>query len=647
MATAREIRVASAGVFMPPPDLNLADWADANFYLSPESSAEPGRWRTLPYQRGIADALSDPGIERVTWMSSARVGKTKLMGALIAYHMAHDPCPIMVVQPTVEDAEGYSKDEIAPMIRDVPAIAGLVVPARSSDTASTILAKTFRGGKLLMVGANSARGFRRVSVRVLLMDEVDGYPPSSGQEGDAIRLATRRTEHFWNRKIVACSTPTMAGASRIEALFLAGDRRRYHVPCPRCGVFDVLVFRQVDGEGGHFMAWPEGQPSAAHFVCSTCAQEIPHSAKRDMVEAGVWQGSAPFAGHASFHLWAAYSFAANATWGQIADEYTEATEAGPEQLKTFVNTLLGETWHERGEAPEWRRLYDRRDPYPMGRCPDGPVMLTAGVDVQKDRLVYEVVGWAANRESWSVEAGALVGDTASEDGAVWGELDRLMLQVWPMPDGRTLALSQLAIDSGFNTGAVYSWVRRHPPARAMAVKGMATARTLLGTPSPVDVTTRGRRVSRGCLLWPVGVSLAKQELYGWLRLDAPTDGSAPPSGYCHFPDHDEEFFRQLTAEQMVTVRKRTGFTSVEWQVQPGRQNHALDARIYARAAAARSGLDRMVQRAPRFLAEESAPPPAASPPSPPPPAPSRPPPPKRPWLDSPGGRGSYERPWRR
>ena len=618
--------------------MDLHRWAETDFYLSAESSAKPGRWRTLPYQRGIMEALSDPTVETVSWMKPARVGATKLMGALIAYHMAHDPCPILLVQPTVEDAEGYSKDEIAPMLRDCPALAGLVVATRTSDAASTILTKVFRGGKLLLVGANSARGFRRVSARVIIFDEVDGYPPSAGDEGDQIRLGIMRGADFYNRKVFAASTPTIAGASRIEQLYLAGDQRRYLVPCPHCGVFDELVFRQVDSGRGHFMAWPAEAPAKAHFVCSSCARAIGHEHKRDMIAAGFWRASRPFEetigtngrGHASFHLWTGYSLAANATWGQLAVEYAEADRAGAEQLQTFVNTVLGEPWQQRGEAPEWQRLYARRESYEIGTVPAGVKLLTAGVDVQKDRLVYEVVGWGAGRESWSVEAGEIAGDTSSLDGPVWRHLDKLLASQWHRADGAALALAVLGIDSGYNTQVVYGWARRHGD-RVMACKGQASASALLSAPRRVQVTFGGRLIPDGCKLWIVGVNIAKAELYGWLRLQLPDAAGAPfPAGFCHFPELPEEYFRQLTAEQLVTVRRRTGFATAEWQLLPGRQNHWLDARILARAVTAPAQLDRALRGSP--LAAQL---PLSSPPPGRPPAPAREAP-RDPWLD--GGR---------
>jgi len=577
----------------PAQELSLSDWADQHFYLSPESSAEPGRWKTLAYQRAIMDSITDPDIERITWMKSARVGATKIMNATIAYYMAQDPCPILVVQPTIEDAEGYSKEEIAPMLRDCAVLDGLVKERKGKTPAETILHKIFPGGLLSIVGANSGRGFRRVSRRVVIFDEVDGYPPSAGAEGDQIKLGIRRSEFYAYRKIIAASTPLVAGVSRIEEMFEQGDQRYYHVPCPHCGHMDILVFRE--GERGHWMQWDPGQPDTAHFVCKKSGCVIEHQHKRWMLERGEWRADAPeVKRHASFKIWAAYSVSPNATWSQLAKEFLEANHSGPEQLKTFVNTVLGETWHDRGDAPEWERIYQRREPYLIGSIPQGVRFLTAGVDVQKDRFVYEIVGWSETKESWSIDAGVLMGDTAAE--ATWAQLDELLGRTYAGPEERILSIATMAVDSGYNTQQVYTWARRHPMSRVIATKGMVTERSIVGVPSAVDVTIRGKKLSRGYKVWPVGVGIAKSELYGWLRLPASTGGEPAPPGFCHFPEYPEEFFRQLTAEHLVTIRKRSGFTALEWQLIPNRENHWLDARILARVAASVQGLDRYAPR---------------------------------------------------
>lgn len=589
----------------PPPRLDLSDWAEAHYYLSPESSAEPGRWRTIPYQRGMMNAITDPSVERVTVMKSARVGWTKMCNITIGYYMHGDPCPIMNVQPTVQLAATYSKEEVAPMLRDCPVFADIVTSSSAKKTSNTILAKSFKGGVLQLVGANSGAGFRAVSRKVVIFDEVDGYAASAGSDGDQIKLGIRRTEYYGDRKILAGSTPLIAGASRIEPMFEAGDQRRYHVPCPHCGHVDVLTFRE-ESERGHWMAWDKGKPETAHFVCRKSGCIIEHSEKFRMLERGEWIADAEFLKHASFHIWAAYSMSPNATWANIAEEFLDSKD-NPVELQTFVNTVLGETWQERGEAPDWERLQLRAEDYHIGTVPAGVHFLTAGVDVQHDRLEYEVVGWSLSKESWSVDSGILWGNTAGDE--VWKQLDELLGRTFPGEDGQEFTIARMAVDAGYNTQQVYSWCRRYPMSRVIAVMGFAKRRVLIGTPSAVEVKANGRRMRRAYRMWPVGVDVAKAEFYGWLKLPIPDmelDEEHSP-GYCHFPKYDREYFRQITAEQLMTVRKRDGFSVHEWQQIPGRENHRLDCRVYARAAASAEGLDRVVQPTPDTQAKPQAP----------------------------------------
>jgi phage terminase large subunit GpA-like protein len=625
------------GAWRPPPRLSLSEWAERYFYLSKESAAEPGRWKSLPYQVGIMDAFTDPRVEQVSVMKSARVGWTKIVNALVGYYLHQAPCPILVVQPTVEDAKGYSKEEIAPMLRDCPELARIIFEDAEDngpkDSGNTILHKRFPGGVLSLVGANSGTGFRRVSRQVVLFDEVDAYPASAGQDGDPIKLGIKRTEYYWNRKIGAGSTPLIAGVSRIERLFEAGDQRRFYVPCPHCGHRAPLVFR---GDAGHAMAWPDGEPDKAYFACQKNGCVIEHKDKREMVAGGEWRAAGEFKGHASFHIWAAYSFSPNADWATLAREFL-AAKGDPQQLKVFINTVLGETWQEQGDAPDWERLYAQREDYPIATVPSAVLALTGGVDVQKDRWVYEVVGWGAGKQSWSIEAGVIPGDTSNE--AEWAKLDELLARTYPSARG-TMTINRLAVDSGFNTNTVYNWARRHPR-RVLAVKGVSSAKTILGSPVKVDVTERGRKIARGAMMWPVGVDVAKAELYGWLGAKMPADGDPYPAGYCHFPAYGEDYFKQITAEQLVTAADGRGFTYHEWQVIPGRENHWLDTRVYARAAATLEGLDRMTVTPPATAppsAEKQAPDTRASPTGEPGPPPRTPPPPRGGFLGRRGDR---------
>jgi phage terminase large subunit GpA-like protein len=429
------------------------------------------------------------------------------------------------------------------------------------------------------------------------------------------------------------------------------------VPCPHCAAFQVLQFPQL--------TWPKGKPELAVYVCHVCGCEIEHQHKRDMVHAGEWRpgphpqfpdlpAPPPFAGHASFHLWAGYSFSPNATWGQLAGEFVAATHAGPEHLKTFVNTVLGEPWQERGDAPEWQRLYARRQSYAIGTCPREVLFLTAGVDVQKDRLVYEIVGWGREKRSWSIDASVLVGETSdTTERGPWLKLNALLNRQFPHEGGLDLSISLMAVDSGYNTQVVYGWARQHPMSQVIAVRGVPTAHVLIGVPSKVEVSFSGKRSKSGYKVWPIATNLAKSELYGWLALEAPTTeslaaGGTYPAGFCQFPEYGEAYFTQLTAEQLVSHRSQKGYLVFGWELIPGRENHHLDARIYARSAAAVAGLDRFregdwAQLEQRLgLGTSAAAPVAGTTPSEPPP--DRPEPPASPrrssnWLGS--RRGSW------
>jgi len=586
-------------LWRPPKRMTGTQWADEHFYLSPESAAEPGKWKTIAYQREPLNCMTDSVTETVTWMKSARVGYTKLVGVTLGFFADNDPCPMTVVQPTIEDAEDYSKDEIATMIRDVPVLKRKFKPSKAKDGDNTIIKKSFPGGSLNLIGANSPRGFRRVSRRVMIFDEVDGYPPSAGAEGDQIKLGIKRTELYWNRKIILGSTPTEERISRIAKSYEDGDQRRYFVPCPHCKEKQVLSFKRFDWNHTGVR-----DPWTAMYRCEHCEQLIDHKFKRWMIDNGEWRAAKPFKGHASFHLWTGYSLAAKATWGHIAFEFEEAQKNGVEDLKTFVMTTLGETWKDKGEAPDWQTLFNRREPYAMGTAPMGVRIITAGVDVQQNRLVYEIVGWGEGKETWSIDAVVLPGDTSKPD--VWNDLATALDRPIKHESGQEMRIAMMAVDSGYNTQNVYAWCRRYPKNRVIAVKGKTSGAltTLVSAPTAVDVTIGGKKMAKGYQVWPAVVSIAKGELYGWLRQPQPdaSVGELPPPGYAHFPEYSENYFKELTAEELIQRKDKKGYTVHEWHVIPNRENHFLDCRIYARVAAAVFGIDRFKRTDWAFLA---------------------------------------------
>ncbi len=578
----------------PPPELTISDWADANRRLSSEASAEPGRWRTsrAEYQRGIMDAISDPTVETAVIMSSSQIGKSECLGNMVGYHIDQDPAPIMVVMPTERDAETWSKDRFSPMARDTPCLRDKIADPKSRDGNNKILHKRFPGGHLTIVGANAPSGLASRPIRLLLCDEVDRYPFSAGAEGDPVNLAKKRTVTFWNRKIVLVSTPTNKGASRIETAYEESDQRQYWVPCQECGEAQVLVWGQVRWDKTE---QGEHRPETARYECIHCGARWDDQTRWAAVGKGEWRARRPFAGIAGFHLNEIYS-----PWVRLeamVKAFLSARAGGDEAMKTFVNTSLGETWVETGDAPDWQRLAGLKEDWPAGTVPERGLFLAAGADVQKDRIEVDVWAWGRGLESWLIDHVVIEGGPA--DPECWAKLSELLGRTWTHASGAHLTIARLAIDTGYETSAVYGWARAVGFGQVAPVKGVEgfnRAAPVTG-PTFVDATIAGKRLRRGARLWTVAVSTFKAETYRFLRQERPTAeeiaaGATYPPGTVHLPGWvDSEWLKQLVAEQLVTVKNKRGFARLEWQKLRER-NEALDARVYARAAAWIAGADR-------------------------------------------------------
>lgn len=505
------------------------------------------------------DAVNDPSIGVVVVMKSAQVGWTEILGNVVGFHIEHDPCPILLIQPTLEMGHAWSKDRFAPMLRDTPALHGTVKDARTRDSGNTLLHKTFPGGHITIAGANSPAGLASRPIRIVLCDEVDRYPPSAGTEGDPISLARKRSTTFWNRKLLMGSTPTVKGISRIEAAFDTSDQRYFFVPCPHCGEYQRLQWSQVQ--------WPEGRPELAAYVCAQCGSLIDDRDKAIMLAAGEWRATKPENGTAGFHLNEIYS--PWVSWGDMAQSFLEAKRL-PETLKTWVNTALGETWEEQGDAVDETGLLKRRENYGPD-IPAGAAVLTAGVDVQDDRLEAELVGWGVSEESWSIEYQIFTGDPAKPD--VWRALDDWLLSRFDHETGAKLPIAAACIDSGgHHTKQVYAFCGKRFARHVFATKGQE------GQGKPL-VRRPNRKSKAQGKVFLVGADTGKDALYSRLKIEE------PGPGYCHFPAHyDEDYFAQLTAEKAITKYVR-GFAKRVWiKKTASARNEALDCRVLAMVA---------------------------------------------------------------
>jgi phage terminase large subunit GpA-like protein len=579
----------------PDPLLTLSEWADQRRWLSEKASSEHGQWRTsrTPYLQAPMDDLSITSpVQEVVLVFGSQMGKSEALNNWTGYIMDIAPSPAMFVQPTIELAKRYSKMRIAPMIEATPSLRDKVAPPRERDSGNTQLMKEFPAGVLILGGANAASGLAGFPIRFLACDEIDRWPLDVDKEGSPIDVVTARTRTFGVRKKHCwTSTPTIAGRSAIWTKWEESNQQRLHVPCPHCDhhqiiSWDRITYDKKDPKLPHDLSRPPV------LMCEECGTGIEERFKGWWYEPGAfkgrWVAENPESKIQGYHAPALYSPLGWYSWQEAVIAYEKAKDE-PAKLKPWVNTVLAEPWNDDGEAPDWEALYNRRETYPLGSVPDEVVFITCGVDVQKDRIELEVVGWGRNLESWSLDYQVLAGDTSESE--VWMELSKFVRSEFGRGDGQRLPIRMTAIDTGFRTQEVYRWVRSQSSMRVMAVKGQESLITLIGQPSKVDVTLRGKKMKGGVKLWPVGINVAKSELYGWLRRRLPEeDGDGLPYGWCHFPQHGEEYFRQLTAEVLTTKLVR-GFARYQWEKTRDR-NEALDCRVYARAACAVVGADR-------------------------------------------------------
>lgn len=606
-ALATRLTLVRRDTLRPPPTMNLVEWADAYRFLSREASSTGGRWETsrVPIARGPMLAVTEPGVHILTVMACTQLTKTELLLNIAGYHIHLDPSPILAIYPTENSAETWSKDRLAPMLRDTPALRG-IIDDRARASGNTILHKSFPGGHITIVGANSPTELAQRPIRLVLADEVDKYPASAGAEGDPISLAEERAATFpTSYKFVRVCSPTIKGASRIEKSWLESDMRRAYVPCPHCEHEQVLTWAHVrwsKTEDG------EHRPETAAIYCEACGAGWSEPQRLDAMPLVKWRQTRRFKCcgadqdpmvtrrwrwdadnevgravcaecgqdavsnlHAGYHVSKLYS-----PWEPItklAAKFLLARK-DPERLKTFINTQLAETFEEvTTDRVSDDALLARREVY-AAPVPAGVGILTAGVDVQDNRLECEVVGWGADEENWGVDYRVFVGDPSQPD--VWSELDAYLQTRWLREDGRTLVVEASAVDvQGHNSQSAYAFCRRLIGRRVWAVRGKAET---TGRRSPVWPRKPTMRNKGKVPLYELGTQAAKDMIFRRLGIEA------PGPGYSHFPaTYDAEYFAQLTAEKPVP-KTVAGNRFWVWENPPGKRNEALDCRVYAYAA---------------------------------------------------------------
>lgn len=565
--------------FDPPPDILVSQWAINNRVLPKGTTSRPGPFKPELFQIEMMDVILDPLVHEVVIMKSTQVGYSDaVLNNICGYFIDADPQPIMLVQPTIDNAKDYGKKRITPMIESCPALRLKIRPPTTRRAGNTLSLKEFPGGFLKLTGANSGAGLRSDPVPVVLFDEVDGYPLDVDGEGDPVSIGTRRTDQFANFKIVMGSTPAKPkGVSPIERSFERSDKRRFNVPCPFCGFMQPFRWRDPvppNGTGQYRLAYAtnaDGQVDSGSvaYICSSCEKRIPERFKQQMLNAGKWVAEFPERPTVGFHLNALYS-PWRENWHALAQEWADANkENNPEKLKAFINLRLGETWEEQGDAVEVSALKSRIEEY-QAEIPDGVGLLTAGVDVQNDRLELVVKGWGEKEESWLIMYQSCFGDPGQE--AVWNELDTWLLSSFETASGQKVKIASTLIDSGgLHTDSVYRFVRARQGRKIFALKGSSeSGKEILGKFS----VNNQYRVK----LWIIGTDTAKDRIFARMKIPA------PGPGYMHLGNFaDDEYLAQLTSEKAVR-RYRRGKGTIREYIKTRARNEALDLEVYALAA---------------------------------------------------------------
>jgi phage terminase large subunit GpA-like protein len=574
------INTLTAQILQPKPKLTGSEWANRHFYLSPENSAEPGKysWERMPWQKEMLDIACGEEYRDVVFLTSARVGKTVTMMATTGYYMHQSPSPILWLLPTETIAKQFSTNDMDPMIRDTPALRSLVNDKFTREGGNNLLSKRYVGGTMTMVGGQNSSGLHGKTVRVLLADEIDRYPESAGKDGDVLDLAAIRTTTFQHKaKRIYSSTPTITDISAIERKFKESDQRYFHVPCPECKVRQVLVWEQL-----HYKT----DPTNPTYICKHCNYGISESEKYQMLLQGEWIRHNVDSKVAGFFINALYSV--NMSWAELVAEWTSIGK-NRHKLQVFMNSRLAKTFQLVEEYIGANKLAERLEQYnaevptKTENC-NGVGVLTCGVDIQTNRIEAYVWGYGKNDEAFLIDFRLFEGDT--NKNAVFDELTRFLLfERYKTLTGAEIGIRGIAIDSGFNSERVARYVRdlkANDPANRtiMAIKGDANYTSGI-------LERQAKMYKSGQVYFRIGVNPAKDHIA--TLINNPEVGE----NYIHLPIYfprrfdqdrylDKETLYQLTAEKKVYEYK--GAKRVGSWKQMRDRNEALDCLVYSYAA---------------------------------------------------------------
>ncbi len=554
----------------PPPRTSVSQWADENRYIPADYGAEPGKWNSdrAKYQRPIMDAFTTKGVRKVVAMLAAQLGKSEILFNVMGRFIHQDPCPMLLVQPTIEDSEDFSKERFSPTVKVTPVLKKLVSDSKSRDSNNTMRKKNFPGGYLAFVGANAPSGLAKRSIRILLGDEVDRFEKSAGSEGDPIDIAAKRTSNFWDAIIGLFSTCTDE-FSRILAEYSLGSQEEWRHKCPNCGEYHWVTLWDMRYEYETFEVDYKKtyRVDAVFWRCPDCGKEFTEQQMKNTEQKYIVLNPAV----TSVRSFRVNSFASPwLSWKTLIGEYLDTNEK-EENVKVFVNTRLAEIYKQTGDIKDERILMQRREQY-NADLPDGVLLLTAAVDTQDNRLEYEVCGWGEEEECWGIKKGVVLGIPDRKE--TWDELDQQLDRLYYFANGVGLKVARTFIDSGGHyTADVYKYCLANAAKQRIAIKG----HRLAGVPLLYRL---GEAKGYAIPLMMLGVSEGKQ--YVMERL---INAKAPGAKYFHFPSnefkgYDQLYFRGLISEKKVPKMVRGQMVRVWTNIAQDKRNEPLDLRVY-------------------------------------------------------------------
>lgn len=581
-----------------PAPMSLEEWSRRYFYLSAESSYVEQHWTPWTFQRGIMACMSNDDVREVDVKKSARVGYTKMLLAKLCHTAHHKRRNQILWQPTDEDRDEFVKTELEPALRDIKVMRDVMPAVHSRSKDNTLLAKKFAGSVLHTKGGKAAKNYRRVSADDAVWDELSAFDGDVEKEGDPFTLGAKRVEGATYPKKIAGSTPKEKGLCLIDARYQAADvRMKFNIPCPHCDALHPLTW---GGKGeGHGFKFDKADPKSVLHYCPHCGEGYAQADYLRVESRGVWMSDegdlvidvddlgqpiftlsdgtpAPTPAHIAFHIWTAYSPAV--TWATIVAEFLSAHEAmqtgDDSKMKAWTNTTLGECWEGEIERTDADELKQRAEPFALRHMPSGCLLLLCACDVQGNRIEAQVWGYGLGGEMWSIDHRAFFGNPEQDE--VWVELEEFLLgELYSHAAGTQQPIFAIAIDSGgHHANSVYAFAHKHRARRVFAIKGASgVERGIENGNTKVGFDWRGRREKHGPTLWHVGTHLAKD------RFAARLEVTAPGPGYVHLSaDHSDEWFRQLAAEDRVTVRTQFG-TRYRW-VPNRKRNEVIDMTAY-------------------------------------------------------------------